>query len=987
MNQEKRMKTLYARKWKILLSVLGLTIAIVPATLIGGPPTSASTDKTVKPLATSATKPALGVEKSYGNLPLNFEPNHGQADSRVKFMSRGSGYALFLSATDAWLALNGNAETASMMRMTVVGANRKATVSGEKQLTAKSNYLIGDKRNWKSDLPNYKAVRVNEVYPGIDLLYYGTDQRRLEYDFVLKPGAEPKTIRLSFAGAESIRVDDDGTLRLATKEGEVVQPAPVIYQERNGERITIEGRYLLSQTEVSFEIEDYDRGQTLIIDPRIVYASFHGGSGDDFGNDITVDSKGNAYIAGTTTSSDLNLRNSFQGSLKGDRDIFIAKINSSGTELVYSTYLGGSKNDSGDAIAVLSDGKAVVGGSSDNTNNDGDYPVTESAYQDNGFGLGDGGADAVLTVLTPTGNDVTYSTYFRGRNNGDVVQDLAIDGTNKIYALGMTLSGNTPTKNAFASSIYAPSGFVAKFDPTKKGNDSLIYASRFGARDGRVDTEGIAVTSAGVAFLTGSTSTPHFDTTSNSSLPPFQTSLRGERDAFLMKVSPSGSLIYSTYFGGDGEDEALAIAVDSNERAYVTGFTTSSAGTFPLKNAFDTSRAGEEDAFVAKFNADGTALFYSSFISGGDFITKGKGIDVDSLGNAYVASGVAPVAAVPEVNGFPEDVIPGNLFLVKIGPSNATGTNTPEVLFSDSIRLGNPEALVLDRRGNILIAGTTGVSSAEVTSGAFQEIFGGGPNDSFVIKISALSSDSIGVFRPGTSQFLLRNTNNAGQPDLISTFGQAGDLPVKGDWDGDGRDEPGVFRPSTGQFLLRKPVIINLNPCLGCLPIISDTTTVNFGRKGDLPVSGDWNGDGVDTIGVFRPDTVGTFLLTNSIVNNSSPLADEVFSFGVAGDLPVGGDWNGDSIDTVGIFRPGAPGGFFLANSFANFADIFFNFGTTGDLPLAGDWTGKGNDSVGIFRPGKQTMFLANNFVNVADIVFVFGQQGDQPVGGDWDGK
>lgn len=962
-----------------LLALFSLLIALTPRLPL---PASAAVNPNRSPDATIPPAAKETARKAYGNLPLSFEPNRGQTDRKVAFLARGPRYSLFLSATEAFLSLHTATEINESVRMQLVGANAATRLTGERQLEGKSNYLIGnDRHKWQSDIPTYASVRGQSVYPGIDVVYYGADQRRLEYDFVVSPGADPANVRLSFAGPQSLSIDADGSLRMQLQDSEVVQPAPVIYQESNGQRETVAGHYVLAgANEVTFAIGDYDHTRTLVIDPQIVYASYHGGSNEDQAEGVAVDKTGNTYVVGSTKSVDLPIESAFQSGANGGSDIFVVKINQTGADIVYSTYLGGSDGDFGRAIAVTSDGKACISGTTDNSDNGSNYPTTPGAYQGNGFFLGDRGVDAVITVLTATGNNLFYSTFLGGGNDNDTSAGIAVDGANKVYVHGTTLSRDFPTKRAFQDRNPTVATYIAKFDITKSGNDSLIYSSFLGGNDDREDAEAIAVTAAGVAFVTGTTRSTDFPTRSASSLPPFQTNFGGgEEDIYLAKVSPGGELIYSTFFGGNGRDGSEGIAVDANERVYLTGFSLSSDTTFPLKNAFDTTRSGNSDAFVAKFNADGTALFYSSFITGGDNNTQGEGIAIDQLGNAYVTGiNSARARPFPEFNGFPATVPNGNVFVVKIGPSDATGSNVPEVLYSDTLRGGHPSGLVIDRRGSLYISSSLfGDDGPISTPAAFQQFYGGGESDGFIIKITSSSSDTIGVWRPSTQQFLLRNSNSAGGPDITIRFGNQGDLPVAGDWDGNGISDVGVFRPSTRQFLLRLPA------ANGGEQVI----TINFGQAGDLPVAGDWNGDGIDTPGVFRPDRVGTFLLINSNANNSSPAPDQVFSFGRAGDLPLAGDWNADSIDSVGVFRPDVAGAMLLANNPFNIADITFNFGEDGDLPIGGDWTATGQDIVGIFRPTLATMFLANEFENNADIIFLYEQSADLPIAGDWDGK
>ena len=985
-----------------LLALSSLLLSLPKPTAVTAPAPAVESSNTV---TRPDSETRMRVSDAYGKLPLSFEENRGQADRRVKFLSRGPNYALLLTPAEAVLSLqsekphDANSEDAktrkpetqsAVLRMKLVGANQSPEISGHDQLNGKSNYLIGDQTKWHTDIPNYAKVQYDEVYPGIDLVYYG-NQRRLEYDFIVAPGVDADAIRLNFDGADEMRLEADGSLRLKLKGGEVTQPAPVIYQKtENGGRQQVAGHYLLAgDHEVVFELAEYDRTRELVIDPQLLYATFYGGSSGEFGNDIAVDGSGNAYITGTTSSTDLFPRNAFQGSSPGGgSDAFVVKLNPSGSDIFYATYLGSTNHiDRGNAIAVTSDGKACVTGKAVNNGNNSDFPTTSSRLQGNGFSLADRVEDAFLTVLTPNGNGLFYSTFFGGTDSNlapslglDEGLGIAVDAANKIYITGETSSDNLPLKNAFQNTrVEFLDAFIAKFDPTQSGNSSLVYSSLLGG-NGFEGGNDIAVTPAGVAVFVGNTTSFNFPTKSSSSLPPFQTVQGGINDAFIAKVSPSGALIYSTYFGGNGIDEAKSVAVDSSERAYVTGRADSSASTFPLKNAFQPTRVGvSADAFVAKFNADGTALFYSSFLGGGSTTNDGFGIAIDAGGNAYVTGNTS--GSFSSVNGFPSSVLGGTTMVAKIEPSDATGTTTPKLLYLDTFGGLNSvgTGIAVDPRGNVYITGIAH-SSFHTTPGAFQETFNGGQNDAFVVKIGSTFLDTIGVFHPPTlrsiDNFRLRNSNTAGPPDLTVDFGQAGDQALAGDWDGDGVDDVGVFRSSTAQFLLRQPTRVPPSNIL--IPI---TRTINFGLTGDRAVVGDWNGDGIDTPGVFRN---GQWLLTNGNTGGSTPPIDLIFSFGQAGDLPVAGDWNGDGVDSIGVLNGDV---FSLRNSNSTgAADVIFVFGIAGALPFFGDWNGDGIDTPGLFRSG--TMFLRNsNSTGFADITFNFGQASDLPIAGDWDGK
>jgi hypothetical protein len=911
------------------------------------------------------------VEESYGKLPLSFEPNEGQASRTVGFLSRGENYSLFLSATQAELALHQENQD-ERLQMKLVGSNRNAKLSGESQLEGRSNYLVGAKVNWHTDIPNFAKVRATDVYKGIDAIYYGTDQQRLEFDFVVSPGSDPSLVRLKFAGAQSVTLAANGDLKIKMAQSEITQPAPVVYQDVRGQRCSIASSFVLAgDGEVGFKIGDYDPKVTLVIDPKIIYGSHHGGTGNDQVRGLAVDKNGNAFLVGSTTSTNLNVTGGLQSTNRGIEDGFIVKINPSGSQRLFSTYIGSSGADQAESIALTTDGRACITGTAD-SEAEGEFPTTSSRYQGPNRFFTHRGNDAFVAMLNLEGSGLLYSS-FLGGNDSDSGDGIAVDASNNIYVTGSGLSSNFPTKNAFQTQGFAFSSFIAKFNPAESGNDSLVYSSLIGGTNNRSEAAAIAVTPNGVAFVTGQTLASDFPTRSASSLPPLQTSLKGERDGFVVKISTTGSLIYSTYFGGDRVEAIKGIAVDSNERVYLAGVTTSGPETFPLRNAFDPTRGGFQDGFIAKLNADGTALFYSSYI-GGEGNDAVDALTIDNAGNAYVG-GFTLGDDLLEINGFNDDFRDDIGFLAKIEPSNATGTNVPGILYLGRLPTPAPVSMAIDPKGNVYLGGSISTQFPRaITAGRFQPAFNGGGSDGFILKISATLPDTIGVYRPSTKQFLLRNSNTPGAPDITKTFGVAGDIPVTGDWNGDGETDIGVFRPSTHEFLLRIPAFLTIN-----------TVVMNFGLTGDQPVVGDWNNDGIDTPGVFRPST-GEWFLTDGPNVNSSPVATDSFSFGQAGDLAIAGDFDGDGEYGVGVFRP-STGEFFLDDKKLNsLASATFNFGQNGDLPVAGDWRGDGADGVGVFRPSTGQFFLNDtNVTNATSLIVSFGQAGDQPVSGVWD--
>ena len=351
--------------------------------------------------------------ESYDNLALRFEANQGQANSRVKFLTRAGDFNLYLAASEAVIELlvparlskhetqRDIARTRSqsaVVRMKLTGANQAARIVGLDTLAGTTNYFIGnDPKKWRANVPSYARVKYQNVYPGVDLLYYG-NQRQLEYDFTVAPGASLKLIGLTFDGARGVRVDSSGDLMVETQDGELRQRKPVIYQQSDGKRNLINGGYVIrGAREVGFEVGDYDSSRALVIDPVLVYSTSIGGFSDDSANGVALDAMGNAYITGVTTSVNFPAVNAFQPNLKEGptafvpSDAFIAKLNPSGTALLYSTYLGGSAADIANGIAVDSTGNAYITGF---TGSD-DFPTTAVAFQKKASR----GGDAFITKL------------------------------------------------------------------------------------------------------------------------------------------------------------------------------------------------------------------------------------------------------------------------------------------------------------------------------------------------------------------------------------------------------------------------------------------------------------------------------------------------------------------------------------------------------------------------------------------------------------
>jgi hypothetical protein len=430
------------------------------------------------------------ITAAYTRPPLVFERTEGPLAARATFLARGQGYAILLGPTEAALVLSPSgtggemrspaARTAALpsavVRMRLVGADPGATVKGLAPLPSRSHYLIGnDQRRWRANVVHYGRVEVESVYPGVNVVYYG-NQRQLEYDFVVAPGAEPGVIRLVFDGAKGVAIDGNGDLVLRLAGGELRQHPPLVYQEIDGKRREVRGRYALDgQGHVRFEVAAYDTTERLVIDPTLAYSTYLGGSGTDFNFGVAVDGAGNAYVTGMTLSSDFPTANPVQPDFGGAGavwgDAFVTKFNAAGS-LVYSTYLGGSGQDFGTRIAVDGSGHAYVAGETGST----DFP-TANALQP---GFGGGFSDAFVTKLSPDGSALVYSTYLGGASS-DSGFGIAVDASGNAYVSGDTFSTNFPTANAFqptrAGFVFNSDAFVTKLNPA---GSALVYSTYLG---------------------------------------------------------------------------------------------------------------------------------------------------------------------------------------------------------------------------------------------------------------------------------------------------------------------------------------------------------------------------------------------------------------------------------------------------------------------------------------------------------------------------
>ena len=662
-----------------------------------------------------------------------------------------------------------------------------AVVNGLDQLPGQRNYFIGnDPAKWHTDVPTFRAVSYQEIYPGISLTYYG-NQQQLEYDFVIAPGADPRLIRMAFASGSRPRISAAGDLVLQTSVGEIRQRKPIIYQEIDGQRQLVAGNFvLLGRQQAGFEVGPYDRSKSLVIDPTLVYSTYLGGAGDDLGSSIAVDSSNNIYLTGTTSSTNFPTQGPAFGANAGLADIFVTKIDAAGANIIYSTYIGGSGQDRGDGIAVDVNGNAYVVGRVDASSTNfpstpgsfassyrgGDFdgvvlklnpagnalvysgflggeendsvegvavdaagiayvtggtksigfPTTVTAYQPTRAG----DTDAILTKINAAGSALLYSTYLGGSGT-DRGSGVVIDPSGNAYVAGFTGANDFPTDNAFQPGFGGSfDAFVARFDTNGSGAGSLVFCSYLGGT-GDDKAYGLAIdNTAGSLYLTGQTSSNNFPL-----LSPAQPVFGGSFDAFIAKVSTSGAKVFATYLGGTGDDRGTGIAVNAAGATYVTGFTSST--NFPTVTPLQISSGGGFDAFVAKLNPGGSAFLFSTYLGGSaneSNTTTGAStnpIALDSASDAYV-TGFTSSTNFPTVT--------------PLQPAKSGGQDAFVVKLADATSAADYSISVLPASRTVVPGGSTTFTVTATPAGGF--------TGTISLSASGFSADTTASFSPAT---------------------------------------------------------------------------------------------------------------------------------------------------------------------------------------------------------------------------------------------
>jgi len=790
------------------------------------------------PQSTLLTRQA---QANYGKLPLTFEANHGQTDPQVKFLTHGSGYSVFLTSGQMVLSLRAMATKSkaaanivatsagqnagpstnqparnAVIQLKLVGANPNPAVTGENLQPGTVNYFIGnDPKKWQTKVPLYKQVRYQAVYPGIDLIYYG-NQTRVEHDFIVAPGADPSKIQLDVQGVDKLSLAANGDLVMYKGSDEVRLQAPILYQPFHGMQVPVTGQYKVqNSTHVSFTVGQYDKTMPLVIDPVLVYSTFLGGVADDEATAITVDSSGSAYVTGWTQSPNFPLASLTQ-TPPGGTNIFLAKLDVSGSSLVYADYIGGSNSQQPSSIVLDSSNDAFITGYTYSS----DFP-TVNPYQ----ATFTGGPDVFITEVAPDGASLVYSTYLGG-SNSQQAYGIGLDSTGDIYVAGYTWSTDFPVANAYqptaspnVNNQYGYYGFLTKLTPD---GSTLVYSTYYAGSqniaqscwngsyytcwpDPYSSISGLAVDATGNAYVAGNTNTYDFPATTGA-YQVTNTTTGNQTVGFIGKFDPTGNQLYSSYFEAVPANyywfNLNALTVDATGSIIIVGYSYPWTYALPLTtpNLCDPTQNNCSYGFITKFDPTGATLVYSTYLEN-NINDWPQSVTVDANGNAYVFGNSGGGDQTQLVNPVEDYTNGGDVFIEEVDP---TGSIQLFSTFLGGYFDDEPGGIALDSYGAIYVAGYTNSTDFPITAAALQNSLGGG-YDTFISKIGTTALPAVSIY-PSLIQFSIRPVGSVSQPNtsLLRNMGSAPltitSITTTGDFSETDTCSPGVPAASTCTF-------------------------------------------------------------------------------------------------------------------------------------------------------------------------------------------
>ena len=701
------------------------------------------------------------IKENLANMKGFFTKNQGQLENDEIYFTYSAFDNSFAFCESSVLiklskTLEDNTTKTSIIKLTFDYSN-KAIPEGKKELNHKSNYFIGnDSTKWKINIPNYKKIIYENLYDGIDLIYY-FNEKELKYDWIVKPYANPNEIIERYSGINSIKVSKE-KLIIKTDIGELVEEKPYSYQNISGNNIDVDVNFKLSGNTLTYNIGEYEPSEHLIIDP-LIYSTYIGGSESEWGRAIELDKENNAYVTGWTDSHDFsNTKSAYDQSFNGKSDVFVFKVNSDGSSLIYSTYIGGDEFDYGEDIIIDSNNNAYITGYTSSTN----FPTTKGAYDNSYNGKDNYDVDIFVVKLNSDGSNLVYSTFIGG-SEGERGFGIALDGKNNAYITGGTSSSDFPTTHDCFNNSHSGGRDVFVIKINSDGSN-LLYSTFVGANGGE-SGHSIVLDSENNAYIAGVTESINFPTSSNC----FDDTFNGVEDVFVFKINSNGSdLLFSTFIGGNEDDSGLGIVsieIDSDNNTYVTSSTSST--NFPTTpGCYDDSYNGHEEGFVFKLNSEGSNLLYSTYIGGKNY-DYSLDIALDSENNAYVTGSTSssdfPSTKYCFDNSFDNSV--KNAYGVFVLKLNSEGSN---LLYSTHIGglFSNEEAysIALDAKNNVYLIGCADYLDFPTTPGCFDDSYykeEWRPFDVFVLKLNLSRKPILNFKNPTNGAIIDKTTNNS----------------------------------------------------------------------------------------------------------------------------------------------------------------------------------------------------------------------------------